>query len=101
MKNLCIIITLSSLYAQMPFDCLFNKANSLGRSALQSNAIIDIRLGLGDTLFIGTGYGLGIADVSYPISPIFSIVDEPLLPAGGIPALKTYTLDDDSKMIVL
>ena len=92
---------LTYLPAQMPFDCVFNKANSLNRSELKSNAIIDIRLGSGDTFFIGTGNGLGLADVSYPIPPKFSIIDEPLLPEGGIPALKTYTLDDDSKMIVL
>ena len=85
----------------MPFDCIFNKTNSLNRLELQSNAIIDIRNGLGDTLYIGTGNGLGLADISSPLSPIFSVVNEPLLPEGGIPALKTYTLDDGNKMIIL
>ena len=101
MKTIYIIITLSYLSAQMPFDCIFNKTNSLNRLELQSNAIIDIRNGLGDTLYIGTGNGLGLADISSPLSPIFSVVNEPLLPEGGIPALKTYTLDDGNKMIIL
>ena len=114
MKIIYLIIILTYLHAQMPFDCVFGKTNLLNRSELQSNAIIDFRKGLEDTLYIGTGNGLGKAVVSNPLSPIFSIIDEcgvsngdnsscdePLLPEGGIPALKTYTLDDDGKMIIL
>ena len=101
MKKLSIIITISCLSAQMPFDCLFNKTSSLNRSKLQSNAIIDIRYGLDNELYIGTGDSLGYADITDPLSPIFSIVRDTLLPEGGIPALKTYKLNDDDIMIVL
>lgn len=101
MKNIYIIITLSYLSAQMPYDCLFNKASSLNRSELQSNAIIDIRNGLENELYIGTGDSLGYADITDPLSPIFSIVRDELLPEGGIPALKTYKLNNNKIMIVL
>ena len=85
----------------MPFDCLFNKTSSLSRSGLRSNAIIDIRYGLENELYIGTGDSLGYADITDPLSPIFSIVRDSLLPEGGIPALKTYKLNNDDMMIVL
>ena len=101
MKNIYIIITLSYLSAQMPYDCLFNKVSSLNRSELQSNAIIDIRNGLENELYIGTGDSLGYADITDPLSPIFSIVRDELLPEGGIPALKTYKLNNNKIMIVL
>ena len=101
MKNIFIIISLSLLSAQMPFDCLFNKTLSLNRSSLSSNAIIDIRHGLENELYIGTSDGLGYADITDPLSPIFSMVSDSLLPDGGIPALKTYKLDDGNIMIVL
>ena len=101
MKNICLIIMLSYLSAQMPFDCLFNKKSSLNRSGLQSNAIIDIRNGLENELYIGTGDSLGRADITNPLAPIFETVRDELLPEGGVPALKTYTQDDGSIMIVL
>ena len=101
MKNIYLILVLTYLPAQMPFDCLFNTTNALNRSGLESNVIIDIRYGSGDTLYIGTGNGLGFADVTYPLSPTFTVVNNPLLPEGGIPALKTYTLNNSNKMIVL
>ena len=85
----------------MPFDCVFNKTSSLNRSGLESNAIIDIRYGLENKLYIGTGNGLGKADITNPLAPIFSIIDDPLLPEGGISALKTYSLNNSNKMIVL
>ena len=84
----------------MPFDCVFNKTSSLNRVGLESNAIIDIRYGLENKLYIGTGNSLGKADITNPLAPIFSIIDDPLLPEGGAPALKTYTLNDGNKMIV-
>ena len=101
MKNIFIIISLSLLSAQMPFDCLFNKMLYLNRSSLQSNAINDIRHGLENELYIGTSDGLGYADITDPPFPIFSMVSDSLLPEGGIPALKTYELDDGNIMIVL
>ena len=101
MKNIYLIITLSYLSAQMPFNCLFNQTNSLNRLGLQSNTIIDIRYGRENELYIGTGDSLGYVDIANPLSPIFSIVRDELLPEGGIPALKTYKLSDDNIMIVL
>ena len=77
--------------------------SSLNRSSitLPSNSVVDIREGINGKLYFGTSGGLGYADITNPLSPTFYTVVDSLLPDGGTPALKTYTINENSLMIVL
>ncbi|SVD54021.1 uncharacterized protein METZ01_LOCUS406875, partial [marine metagenome] len=58
-------------------------------------------MGPDNDLYLGTGDSLGYADITDLLSPVFYTVRDDSLPQGGIPALKTYTINEDSFMVVL
>ena len=90
------------LSGQIPSDYILNRSTPENLSnGLRSNAVIDIRYGTENSLYIGTGDSLGYADITDPLSPIFYTVEDDSLPEGGVPALKTYSINADSFMVVL
>jgi len=102
MKSVLLIFFLTVLVGQLPFNYSLNRtAPSNLSEGLKSNSIIDIQLGPNDDLYLGTGDSLGYADITDLLSPIFYTVMDDSLPQGGIPALKTYTINEDSFMVVL
>ena len=102
MKFISIIFFITFLIGQLPFDFSLNRATPSNLSeGLRSNAVFDIQLGPDDDLYFGTGDSLGYADITDLLSPVFYTVMDDSLPQGGIPALKTYTINEDSFMVVL
>ena len=97
-----IFLLITFLSGQIPSDYLLNRSTPENLSnGLRSNAVIDIRYGTENALYIGTGDSLGYADITDPLSPIFYTVEDDSLPEGGVPALKTYSINADSFMVVL
>jgi len=102
MKSIVLIFFLTVLVGQIPFNYSLNRtAPSNLSEGLKSNSIIDIQLGPDNDLYLGTGDSLGYADITDLLSPVFYTVMDDSLPQGGIPALKTYTINEDSFMVVL
>ena len=96
------IFIVTVLIGQLPTDFNLNRSNLSNLSlGLSNNAIIDIQLGSNNNLFLGTGDSLGYADITIPLSPSFYTIIDDSLPQGGIPAIKTYTINEDSFMVVL
>ena len=102
MKSILLIFFLTVLVGQIPFNYSLNRtAPSNLSEGLKSNTIIDIQLGPDNDMNLGTGDSLGYVDITNPLSPIFYTVMNDSLPQGGIPSLKTYTINEDSFMVVL
>ena len=102
MNLISFILLISIMFGQLPFNYNLMRSTPEHLSeGLRSNAVIDIRYGTENALYIGTGDSLGYADITDPLSPIFYTVEDDSLPEGGVPALKTYSINADSFMVVL
>ena len=102
MKLLFLILFFAKILASMPYDYMLHRlGSSIYSEGLNSNAIIDIRYGENNDLYLGTGDGLGYVDITNSLNPIFYTLVNDSLPNGGISALKTYTINNDSFMVLL
>ena len=81
MKLLFLILFFAKILASMPYDYMLHRLGpSIHSEGLNSNAIIDIRYGENNDLYLGTGDGLGYVDITNSLNPIFYTVVNDSLP---------------------
>ncbi len=99
MKIFYFILFISiNLFSQTPSGYELYRgvdANTLFEEGIHHNSIRHIKK-FNNQLFIATSSGLGYLDISDPASPNYFNINNENLPAGGIPALKLYEINQEA-----
>ena len=108
-RIIILILSITLLFSQVPSKYRLIDDFSHGRSTSNGwpgRAIIDLRGGLDNNIFSGTGDGLGkinsnsFENLEELHQSLFEVNDQNL-PAGGNPSLKSYDLDSGEKLIII